>query len=463
MKTTSTIFRVIPAAVLVAGFSLLARNATAGFPLYPPETLSSREAKAGFMFFDDSNNGVNSEQCRRQSGPLQPGRICAAGYYLPAGFKLAKNPDNNVPMLSQGLFFSPVSFWKNTVVYNITMEPDFSGLDGLLNAYRLTLSARYGVPAETVSLSPIDTGAMQIVSRSSYGSAATPPPGATPEELGQMVALATTYTQIIAPSWTGDLHNIGSRFSISIRGPVWDLEPGLQRMFLQTAGNAAVGQVSFGIRVKAKPYDAVFKCNLKKFQDVFRSTLKNWAITRIQHGSSTWESFNNEERNAIRTQLTMDAFCDIKEQKDTTIPTDRLIEERGGQIFQKLFDSAFNKIQETVPGSLIEGKDDRYTFFSTESRADSEGNIEVRLSQDYVFFLKSDLDFYAGGVTEDNFSPAHKYLCDHFEHFDIARNSCVTVCDPGREVYLPGNPNANSTTHCLRIDTDTPIFQPPKN
>jgi hypothetical protein len=415
---------------------LCALPSQAGYPVYPP-TASQR-----YIVFEDSDNEAQVAR------GCQADRVCVMGYYLPRGFTLAKT-QAGVPMLTQGLFFSPDSIWKHRVVYNVTLEADLEGVDQALSEAQQKIAQKYALAPNQVRLSPLYIGDLQVLARNAYGSNEATET-ADPKKLARV-----GFTQFIAPDWKGDFHNLSSRFSLSIRGPMWDLEPTLQNMFLNEGGNAAVGSLSFKIRVLAKPVKAKFECELAQFQKVVRETTKYMHSYRYSSASHSESYFTNDEWNAIRKSLDIQSFCKISEFTDTTIPNSaEVLADRGEQLKKMLFEQAFQVVTAQGIEKPIDPSDPLYTRFESSSQAEGKIKTTIDLEESRVFFLSSDLDFYAGGVTTKNLDPAHKYLCLKWERFDLSLpngGACRAVCQPAEQTYMKHHPKADSNG-CVNID-----------
>ena len=426
-----SIIKMLPIATI---FGILQGIAYAGYSSYPPEQVK------GYSFFEDSDNANNAKKC-----PKGIDIPCVSATYLPRGVKLATTP-SGVPMLAQAIWFSSTSRFGHVVTYNLTMEPDYSSSDEAVSKFRKWLGEKYNVDVKNVDVSPTDIGSIQFIVRSQFGSG-------VPTRTGGEIALGTTFTETISPHWTGDFHNIGSRFSVIIRGKTWDLEPTLQKMFLKQAGNALVGQVSFSFPVKSTIFDANISCDIRLFQETVRSTIKTWNLTHTWGPGYDHETFDNDERNAIRASINVYDFCDVQQFNDAThLPLSEL-DKRKDQLFNDLFSAAFKKISESTEPTPQGGKDARYTYIEQITSMDAHGHIELHLKDQEVFNLSSDLDFYAGGVTEDNLDDTHKYFCNHFERFDYEKNTCVGVCNPETEIYMKDNPKGDSNG-CVKIKDD---------
>ncbi len=412
--------------MIIFGFGMTAviPRAHAGYSSYPPLQMDS------YNFFEDSDNAAMAAKCIKNQK-----MICAAASFLPIGVKLATN-DQGIPMLIQGLFFSRTNSWKSLVSYNLTLVPDYTSSNQAISNFKTVLSRKYGIAPEQVDVSPVDIGTIQFIVRQTFGTDQDNDP--------KTIAAGTHFTQTIVPQWSGDFHQLGSRFSVNIQGPIWDLEPALQNMLLHKAGNGIIGQVSFTIPVKATTYDASIKCNVQKFQQTVKDMVKSWRMTRITRGNSTQETFNNDERTAVLSALKFDDYCDIRTFVDNTHKIDNSISQRQQQLFDTLFKSAFKLVDEAGQPDAIGGRDAKYTSLNQITSMDASGNINLNLKTEQIFNLSSDLDFYAGAVTEDNLDPTHKYICYNFEKFDLTAQKCVYACNPGFEVYQPKSVNADA-------------------
>jgi hypothetical protein len=444
---------ILSAVVLSSAVLGTLQIAEAGFPSYPPSVSNN------YSYFEDSDNPTSVATCKGVKNA-----ICATAYVVPKQIALAKT-EAGVPMLSQGIFFKS-SYLDHQVVYNLTLEPDYDGYDAASKKIVLTLSQKYGIPAESVMVSPMNISNIQFLVYNTFGSSGSEPvPSATAgatspsprpsNAASPALAGGLVYTQTIVPQWTGDFHNIGSQFSVSIVGPVWDLEPGLSNMFLNSASNAVVGQVSFGFAVKALASNSTMDCDLETFQEKVEDQTKVWNITHVTGPGYDVTTTDNEEWNAIRANLKIGDFCTIKEYNDATVAKDDLMESRKQQIFDMLFNKAFQQITNFTPDQIIAGKDAVYTKFNSSSSADANGHIVLNFKDEEVFLLHSDLGFAAGGVSRDNLSPESKYICEHFEKY--TSKGCEVVCDPMSEVYLPHHHRA-AANGCVDI-TSIPLTQ----
>ncbi len=364
-------------------------------------------------------------------------------------------------MLSQGIWWSGQSFLNHTVTYNMTLAPDYRDSEKAVENFKMILAQKYGLSANNVDVSPTDIGKMQFLVRSKLGADdrmdPTPvaTPSASPAASPAVVAANTVFTEYIVPSWTGDFHNIGSLFSIIIRGRTWDLEPTLQRMFLHESDNAVVGQISFSFPVQSLVFDAHIVCDIHQFQSTFRSTLKSWAMTHSWGRGYDYSTFSNDERNAVRASLNIESFCDVQQFVDTTHFPKSTLDARKEQLFDLMFNKAFKAVTDSGLPPDQGGKDAKYTYLEQIAEMDAHGHIDLSFKDTQVFNLSSDLDFYAGHIPEDNLDYAHKYLCAHFERFDNKEDRCVIVCDPQTQIYLRGNPHADEKG-CVNL-TDHPI------
>jgi hypothetical protein len=391
---------------LVAGLGFFVSGSVlAGYPVYPAASMS---------YFEDSENAAKVANCLMLPEPQRSQQECARLYFIPRGIRLARER-NGVPMLHQRLKFDRNYAWNSTVTYNLTLEPDFGNVDEIARRAVKSLAARYQIPEASVRFEPIQTKRVQFLVRQAN----------LPRDGGGTIA---SFTETVVPTWKGSFQNLSLRFSITLHGPMLDLEPGMMDSFLNEAGNGAVGQVSFAFPVQANAIELVMACNAQSFGEQARELLKKVRNVRLSATGTSDQDVTPEERNLVRNALDPERFCIVHEYSDTTLPQYEAVRARKEQLFTQLFEKVFSPLE--AEAEIDSG--------STAGKA-----LLIALRETTVFDLTTDLDFYAGGVTRDNLSPDHRYICAAFKRYDPTRRECVQVCDPLSEVYLPKHQRAD--------------------
>lgn len=454
---------IIQSLVLASAILWVPGQAEGGYPVYPPFT---EEAK-NYLVFPDSDNEALMKNCTNSE------RICARFYVLPQTINLATNDETGVKMLTQGIF-PRRSRLDHQVVYNLTLEPDLENMrdirDSIRRSYVTERAQRYGQPLKDhqIVVAALPVAEMQLIATGldlmarndgevedeieeeldEADEVANNEEG-VPELTEEQIAKITheiinnvSYTRFYAPTRNGDLQSLGSRFSVSIQGKAWELEPSFQNMFLSEGGNAVIGTVSFKFRVQAAPLKVNMSCNLKTFQEVMRNTRKTWDIYRYTSRRKTIERFRNDEWNVVKNKLKIEDFCKITRFDDTTIAKTEVMATLEDLIFSKLFDRAFDAVTTRDKPKTEAGSDPKYTTYEYRAIDEAETTFDVNLEETQVIWLSSDVDFQAGNIERDQLDPLNWALCYPWQRPDPGSRVCQEVCAPMAEVYWPAHPDA---------------------
>ncbi|MGA0164326.1 MAG: hypothetical protein ACO3LE_08825, partial [Bdellovibrionota bacterium] len=394
-------------------FFLNIGQAESGYPVYPP--LSQH----GFLVFEDSENEELIRSCQPSS------EVCARFYTLPPAFRLATNPQTQVPMLTQGIFPGRDRL-SHQVIYNLTLEPEVFHVENLRPKLESRLASK--MRGDQIAISPLPVGEIQFFAT---GLAAAENHNAVEpsidsdevpvmdeekiEKIVEKLSREVYFTKFYAPRWTGNLRSLGQRFSVSIQGASYQLEPAFQNMFLADGGNAFIGNISFRFKAVTRPIKMSLTCNLKTFHEVVSETAKNWNITRRRSKKSNIEIFSNEERNAIRRSLNIKDYCKVKSFLDSTVVADESVNLMKDLILNKLFDRAFEKVQTKEELKTKEGKDPKYTFYRSKNIDQVGVEFSLDIDSETVQEFSSDIDFTAGNISADQLDPNHWTLCSHWQ------------------------------------------------
>lgn len=456
---------------------------SAGYPVYPP---TSSVGVAGLIFADSENEKM-LRSCRAES------RVCARFYILPSFISVKTNEETGAKMVSHGLMMGSGGRLSALSVYNLTLQPVFTSgagnsdnpLAGLQDiqdriVHQLVPSfltskniSGLTVLPQQIEIAPLPVADAQFIvtglpfgEESSSDSSVLKPNPVPPIDPETKAPLLTSdeiadrankigrevhYTKFYAPKWQGDMHSIGQPFSVSVQGKVWNIEPAFKTMMTSNAGNAVIGTMSFRFRALAMPVKMKLSCNLHTFQQVVRSTQKQWHHYRYKSLFKSVERFSNEEWNAIRASLKISDYCSIYDFKDTTLPADQAMNQVKDLLFDRLLNRAFNAVTATGEPVPIEAKDPRYTHFESKASIDASAQIDLELTQESVVWFSSDLDFQGGAISEDQLDPAHWTFCNHWSRANPSTRKCEEVCAPYFEVYWKRHPKAtvpeNGTTN----------------
>jgi len=449
---------------------------TAGYPVYPP---TSSIGVAGLIFADSENEKM-LRSCRAESA------VCARFYVLPRYISVKENEETGAKMVSHGLMTGSGGRLSALSIYNLTLQPVFAtgksdsvdplaGLQDIQSRIIHQIVPSFmaakkitglTVLPQQIELAPLPVADAQFIvtglpfgDESSSDSSVEEPdpvppldpqtkaPILTAEEIAaksEKIGKEVHYTKFYAPKWQGDMHSLGQPFSVSVQGKVWNIEPAFKRMMTSSSGNAVIGTMSFRFRALAMPIKMKVSCNLNTFQEVVRSTQKQWHHYRYKSWFKTVERFSNEEWNAIRSSLKISDYCSVSDFKDTTLPADQAMDQVKDLLFDRLLTRAFNAVTSAGEPVPVEAKDPRYTHFESKASIDASAQIDLELTQESVVWFSSDLDFQGGAISEDQLDPAHWTFCNHWSRANPSTRKCEEVCEPFYEVYWKRHPKASA-------------------